>query len=87
LCDLLDDLQPKNSGSYRDQITFVKDRLGHDQRYAIDAQKIENELTWSPAETFETGMQKTVQWYLDNDEWVQRVTSGEYRHWVKEQYA
>ncbi len=87
LCDLLDELKPKTTGSYRDQITFVKDRAGHDQRYAIDAQKIEQELGWKPTESFETGMQKTVQWYLDSEEWVQRVTSGEYRNWVETQYA
>ena len=87
LCDLLDELRPKTTGSYRDQITFVKDRAGHDQRYAIDAQKIEQELGWKPTESFETGMQKTVQWYLDSEEWVQRVTSGEYRNWVETQYA
>jgi dTDP-glucose 4,6-dehydratase len=87
LCDLLDELKPKTNGSYRDHITFVKDRAGHDQRYAIDAQKIEQELGWKPTESFETGMQKTVQWYLDSEEWVQRVTSGEYRNWVETQYA
>jgi dTDP-glucose 4,6-dehydratase len=87
LCDLLDELQPKPNGSYKDQITFVKDRAGHDQRYAIDAQKIEQELGWKPIESFETGMQKTVQWYLDNGEWVEHVTSGAYRQWVETQYA
>jgi dTDP-glucose 4,6-dehydratase len=87
LCDLLDELRPKAAGSYRDQITFVKDRPGHDRRYAIDARKLERELGWKPAETFETGMRKTVQWYLDNQEWVQDVMSGEYRNWVTKQYA
>lgn len=87
LCDLLDDLRPKTTGSYRDQITFVKDRPGHDRRYAIDARKLERELGWKPAETFESGMRKTVQWYLDNQPWVQDVMSGEYRHWVAKQYA
>ncbi|KUE90280.1 dTDP-glucose 4,6-dehydratase [Cupriavidus necator] len=87
LCDLLDELRPKATGSYRDQITFVKDRPGHDRRYAIDARKLERELGWKPAETFESGMRKTVQWYLDNQVWVQDVMSGEYRHWVAKQYA
>ncbi|MGN5352834.1 dTDP-glucose 4,6-dehydratase [Ralstonia sp. L16] len=87
LCDLLDQLKPKASGSYRDQITFVKDRPGHDRRYAIDARKLERELGWRPAETFETGLRKTVQWYLDNQAWVQDVMSGEYRNWVAKQYA
>jgi len=87
LCDLLDELKPKASGSYRDQITFVKDRPGHDRRYAIDARKLELELGWKPAETFETGLRKTVQWYLDNQAWVQDVMSGEYRNWVAKQYA
>lgn len=87
LCDLLDELKPKVSGSYRDQITFVKDRPGHDRRYAIDARKLERELGWKPAETFETGLRKTVQWYLDNQAWVQDVMSGEYRNWVAKQYA
>lgn len=87
LCDLLDQLKPKASGSYRDQITFVKDRPGHDRRYAIDARKLERELGWKPAETFETGLRKTVQWYLDNQVWVQDVMSGEYRSWVAKQYA
>ena len=87
LCDLLDELRPKASNSYRDQITFVKDRPGHDRRYAIDARKVERELGWKPAETFETGLRKTVQWYLDNQAWVQDVMSGEYRNWVVKQYA
>lgn len=87
LCDLLDELKPRAKGSYRDQITFVKDRPGHDRRYAIDARKLERELGWKPAETFETGLRKTVQWYLDNQAWVQDVASGEYRNWVAKQYA
>ncbi|RAS10182.1 dTDP-glucose 4,6-dehydratase [Cupriavidus alkaliphilus] len=87
LCDLLDELSPKAAGSYRDQITFVKDRPGHDRRYAIDARKLERELGWKPAETFESGLRKTVQWYLDNQAWVQDVMSGEYRNWVAKQYA
>lgn len=88
LCDLLDELRPKQGGgSYRDQITFVKDRPGHDRRYAIDARKLERELGWKPAETFESGMRKTVQWYLENQVWVQDVMSGEYRNWVETNYA
>lgn len=90
LCDMLDVLCPATEGSniksYRDLITYVKDRPGHDYRYAINASKIKAELNWRPAETFETGIQKTVQWYLDNQDWTQRVTSGEYYHWVERQY-
>lgn len=86
ICDLLDELQPKVSGSYRDQIRHVKDRPGHDKRYAIDASKIERELGWKPAETFETGLRKTVSWYLANDAWTEQVLSGEYKNWVNLQY-
>lgn len=87
LCDLLDELKPKAGGSYRDQIKFVPDRPGHDRRYAIDARKIERELGWRPAETFESGLRKTVQWYLANQDWVQGVTTGEYRTWVETNYS
>lgn len=88
LCDLLDSLKPREqSGSYRDQITFVKDRPGHDRRYAIDARKLERELNWKPAETFETGLRKTVEWYLANQDWVADVTSGAYREWVDVNYS
>jgi dTDP-glucose 4,6-dehydratase len=88
VCALLDELSPKaDGGSYKEQITFVKDRPGHDRRYAIDARKIERELGWKPAETFETGIRKTVQWYLANGDWVQRVQSGAYRDWIATQYA
>jgi dTDP-glucose 4,6-dehydratase len=87
LCDILDELRPGESGrSYREQITFVTDRPGHDRRYAIDATKIAGQLGWSPAETFTTGIRKTVMWYLDNAGWVSRVTSGEYRRWIGTQY-
>lgn len=87
LCDILDDLRPRADGvSYRSQIEFVKDRAGHDRRYAVNASKIENELGWTPAETFETGILKTVEWYLDNQDWVKNVTSGEYRNWIERQY-
>ncbi len=87
LCDLLDELKPLASSSYRDQISFVKDRPGHDRRYAIDARKLERELGWKPAETFETGLRKTVQWYLDNQGWVADVMSGQYRQWVDLNYS
>ena len=88
LCDILDELSPRKDGaSYRTQITFVKDRPGHDRRYAIDATKLERELGWKPAETFETGIRKTVQWYLDNQGWVQNVINGAYREWVGKQYG
>jgi dTDP-glucose 4,6-dehydratase len=88
LCDILDEFSPRaDSKSYRDQIAFVKDRPGHDRRYAIDARKIETDLGWRPAETFESGIRKTVRWYLDNSEWVQNVTSGGYRNWLEKQYA
>jgi dTDP-glucose 4,6-dehydratase len=87
LCDLLDRQKPREQGSYHDLISFVADRPGHDRRYAIDAHKIERELGWKPVETFETGLRKTVQWYLDNPAWVDNVTSGEYRKWVDLNYA
>jgi len=86
LCDMLDALDPKATGSYRDQITYVSDRPGHDRRYAIDAGKIERELGWKPAETFQTGIRKTVQWYLDNQAWVRNVQSGDYLKWVETNY-
>ncbi len=88
LCAILDELQPRADGqSYQAQINFVKDRPGHDRRYAIDASKLERELGWKPAETFESGIRKTVQWYLDNQEWVSNITSGAYRDWINKQYA
>ena len=80
-------LYPHSPRSARDLIHFVTDRPGHDRRYAIDASKIERELGWKPAETFETGIQKTIAWYLDNPEWVAHVQSGAYRQWVQTQYA
>ncbi len=85
LCALLDELVPK-AGSYKEQIAFVTDRPGHDRRYAIDARKIERELGWRPAETFETGLKKTVQWYLANQDWVRKVQSGEYQQWINQNY-
>ena len=88
VCALLDELRPRADGaSYNTQISYVKDRPGHDRRYAIDARKIERELGWKPADTFETGIRKTVQWYLANPEWVANVQSGAYRDWVQTQYA
>ena len=87
LCDILDKLDPKAAGSYRDQITYVQDRPGHDRRYAIDARKIERELGWKPAETFESGIAKTVQWYLDHQAWVRNVQSGDYLKWLEQNYA
>jgi len=88
VCALLDELRPRADGkSYREQVTFVKDRPGHDRRYAIDAHKLERELGWKPSETFDTGLRKTVQWYLDNQAWVVGVTSGSYRQWVEKQYT
>jgi dTDP-glucose 4,6-dehydratase len=87
LCTLLDELRPRADGqSYATQMTFVKDRPGHDRRYAIDAGKLERELDWRPIETFETGIRKTVQWYLANEAWVKDVTSGAYREWTEKQY-
>jgi dTDP-glucose 4,6-dehydratase len=86
VCALLDELKPDPAGSYSRLITFVKDRPGHDRRYAIDARKIERELGWRPAETFATGIRKTVQWYLDHPDWVAQVQSGSYRDWIATQY-
>ncbi len=87
ICSILDQLRPKADGTkYATQITYVKDRPGHDRRYAIDASKLERELGWKPTETFETGIQKTIQWYLDNQDWVRGVVSGSYRDWVQKQY-
>jgi len=87
VCSLLDELRPDPAGKYERLITYVKDRPGHDRRYAIDARKIERELGWRPAETFETGIRKTVQWYLDHPDWVARVQSGAYRDWLSKQYG
>ncbi len=87
ICDLLDDMQPRpDQRSRRELISFVKDRPGHDFRYAIDCSKLENELGWIPEESFESGLRKTIQWYLDNKEWVERVKSGDYLAWVKQHY-
>jgi dTDP-glucose 4,6-dehydratase len=86
ICDLVDELAPR-PGSRRDLITYVKDRPGHDRRYAMDARKIERELGWKPQATFESGIRKTVRWYLENETWVRDVTSGSYRQWVATHYS
>ncbi len=85
LCDVLDELRPQ-AKSYRGLISFVQDRPGHDLRYAIDASKIEKELGWKPQETFTSGIHKTVQWYLDNPDWINHVISGEYQYWLQQHY-
>ena len=88
VCGLLDEMHPRNDGrSYAEQVTYVKDRPGHDRRYAIDATKIHRELGWKPAETFDTGIRKTVGWYLDNSDWVANVKNGSYRQWIGTQYG
>ena len=87
VCALLDELRPSAQGPYSRLITYVKDRPGHDRRYAIDARKIERELGWRPAETFDTGIRKTIQWYLDHGDWVANVQSGGYRDWLSTNYA
>lgn len=88
ICTLLDELSPRSDGkAYKDQITFVTDRPGHDRRYAIDATKIHRELGWKPQESFETGIRKTIQWYLDNQDWVRNVTSGDYKNWIEKNYS
>ena len=88
LCDALDKKQPRADGqSYREQMTYVQDRPGHDRRYAIDAEKIKQELGWQPAETFVTGLAKTVDWYLENLAWIDRVQSGAYREWLDKNYG
>ena len=88
ICGILDELAPRTDGkNYKDQITYVTDRLGHDRRYAIDATKINDELGWKPSETFETGIRKTIQWYLDNQDWVKNITSGDYKNWIEKNYS
>lgn len=87
ICSLLDELRPKAAGRYADQIEFVTDRPGHDRRYAIDAAKIERELGWTPAETFATGLRRTINWYLEHADWVARVRDGRYRQWIERQYG
>lgn len=87
VCRVLDHLKPDSQGSYERLITFVEDRPGHDRRYAIDAGKIQRELGWRPLESFESGLEKTVQWYIENAEWVDRVRSGAYRQWIEANYG
>jgi dTDP-glucose 4,6-dehydratase len=87
ICDLVDEIAPRAKGSRRELITFVKDRPGHDRRYAMDARKIERELGWKPKETFDTGIRQTVRWYLENEPWVRDVTSGSYRQWIATHYS
>ena len=86
ICDLLDEMVPKNT-SYREQITYVADRPGHDRRYAIDASKISHDLNWKPQETFESGIRKTVEWYLTNQQWVDNIKSGAYKSWIEQNYG
>ncbi len=87
ICASLDELRPRKAGRYADLISFVKDRPGHDRRYAIDASKIRRELGWQPAETLQSGLRRTLQWYLDNQAWAVEVTSGAYRNWMAANYA
>lgn len=88
ICKTLDELRPRNDGkSYHSQIVFVKDRAGHDRRYAIDATKITNQLRWTPKQTFETGLHRTIEWYLGHEQWMNEVRSGEYRKWMNAQYS
>ncbi|QBC43136.1 dTDP-glucose 4,6-dehydratase [Iodobacter fluviatilis] len=88
ICQILDERQPRSDGkAYAEQVTYVTDRPGHDKRYAIDASKLERELGWKPAETFETGIAKTVDWYLTHQDWVQNVSSGHYQDWIDQQYG
>ena len=87
VCAVLDELRPKARGSYTEQITYVRDRPGHDRRYAIDPRRLETELEWRPEESFESGIRKTVQWYLANREWADRIRDGRYRQWVDRHYG
>ena len=87
ICDIVDEIAPRSGTPRRELITFVKDRPGHDRRYAMDARKIERDLGWRPRETFESGIRKTVRWYLENDDWIRDVTSGSYRQWIETHYS
>jgi dTDP-glucose 4,6-dehydratase len=88
ICDILDSIKKQKSNkSRRELITFVKDRPGHDRRYAIDSTKLKNELGWAPEERFETGINKTIQWYLNNQEWVKRVKRSDYHSWLRKHYG
>jgi dTDP-glucose 4,6-dehydratase len=87
ICDIVDELAPRDGAPRKELITFVKDRPGHDRRYAMNARKIERELGWRPKETFESGIRKTVRWYLENEDWIRDVTSGAYRQWIAAHYS
>jgi len=87
ICEILDRLKPRDKGKYFDLVTYVTDRPGHDRRYAVDISKIKSELGWTPAESFETGIEKTVRWYLDHQSWIEHIKSGEYLSWVEKQYG
>lgn len=87
VCEILDRLRPRDKGKYFDLVTYVTDRPGHDRRYAVDISKIKRELGWTPAESFETGIEKTVRWYLDHQTWIKHIKSGEYLSWVEKQYG
>ncbi|NJN76369.1 MAG: NAD-dependent epimerase/dehydratase family protein, partial [Synechococcaceae cyanobacterium RL_1_2] len=87
ICDLLDELTPQPNFSHRSLITFVKDRLGHDRRYAINCHKIKREIGWTPQENFASGIKKTIQWYLDHTDWVEEVCSGNYQTWINQNYS
>jgi dTDP-glucose 4,6-dehydratase len=87
VCAILDELRPRGAGRYERLINFVTDRPGHDWRYAMDTRKIEAELGWQPQESFESGLRKTVEWYLANPEWVASVRSGDYRKWIETNYV
>lgn len=87
VCRIIDDLRPKGTGTYEDQIAFVEDRPGHDRRYAIDPRKLERDIGWQPAETFSTGLRKTVEWYLQETEWIAGVGGGSYREWMSRHYG
>ncbi len=86
VCEILDRLRPRDKGKYFDLVTYVTDRPGHDRRYAVDISKIKSDLGWTPAESFETGIEKTVRWYLDHQTWIEHIKSGEYLSWVNKQY-
>ncbi len=87
ICEILDEIKPRSDcKSYKEQITFVKDRLGHDLRYAINCSKIEKELGWKPKHNFEDGLKETIQWYLNNEDWVKNIQSGEYQKWIEKNY-
>ena len=87
ICCILDELKPKNSGNYADQIKFVNDRPGHDRRYAIDSSKILSELGWKPSHSFDIAIEKTINWYINNIDWTAKVISGEYKNWIQSQYG